>query len=364
MKILDKYILGKFFTTLVFMIVLLSFVFVVIDINAKYTNSAENGFGLVDALTQFYPYYLIWAINTFFSILVFISVLYFTSRITNNTEVVAIISSGISFYRFSIPYIFGALIITLLSLTINPVIFPYANIKKNEFAIKTMRSSKKQEYYSQQKIASQIGPKEYLFINSYSRVNKSGNGFMYQKFDSINQLTHELSANYINWSEIDTTYILRNYRERIIHPGKPDELITGNEIKQKFQFTPDELLPESYVAETMNSFELSEFIHREKVKGSGNIGAYKFELYSRTSLPISVIILTILAMSLASVIKRGGIGLNLAIGITIAFVFIFSFQALSAMSTKSGLNPLFATWLPNIVFGILALYLYLKRAFS
>lgn len=346
------------------MVILLSFIFVIIDVNEKYTNLSENGFTVSQALLGFYPYYLIWAINTFFSILVFISVLYFTSRMSGNTEIVAIISSGISFYRFSLPYFVGALIIATIALFTNHLFLPYANIHKNKFEQGIMTGMQKQKYYSQQPIAAQIAPNEFLFITSYSRVNKSGSGFVFQKYDSLKELKHELHANNISWDNQDSTYVLANFYERYVRDGKPDSLLNGSILKKKFPFTPDELLPESYVAETMNSFELSTFIENEKRRGSGNINTYKFELYQRSSLPFSVIILTVLAMSLASVKRRGGIGLNLAIGITIAFAFIFSFQALSVMSSQSGLNPLFAVWLPNIVFGLLAIYLYFRRATS
>ncbi len=362
MKILDGYILRKFYTTLIYMVMLLSAIFVVIDITQKYTQISENNFTLWDALTQFYPFYLVWAINTFFSILVFISVLFFTSRMANNSEIVAIISSGISFYRFSWPYFLGAGIITLFALILNHFLLPEANIKKNEFQSQILNQRNKNEYMQSQKIASQMAPNEFLFINSYSRVTKNGKYMMYQKFDSLNKLAYELSANDLIWSDTDTSYHLTNYRERFVRPGKPDSLISGTRLKQKFPYTPDELLPEAYVAETMTTPELEKFIQREKVKGSGNINTYLFELYQRTSMPVSVIILTILALSLSSQKRRGGIGLNLAIGITIAFAFIFSFQMLSVMTAKGGFNPLLAAWLPNIVFGLLATFLYLRRA--
>ncbi len=347
------------------MILLLSAIFIVIDITQKYSRLSDNHFTIMDSLIGYYPYFMLWAINTFFSILVFISVLFFTSRMANNSEIVAIISSGISFYRFSWPYILGAGVIALLALITNHYILPESNIKKNEFYSQILSSSKKAEYNKTQKIASSMAPTEYLFINSYSRVTKNGSNLMYQKFDSLNRMTYELSAKNLIWSEKDTSYHLSDYKERYVfpnYPKKPDSLISGTRLKQKFPFTPDELLPEAYVAETMTSPELEKFIQREKVKGSGNINTYLFELYQRTSMPVSVIILTILALSLSSQKRRGGIGVNLAIGIAIAFAFIFSFQALSIMSSKSGLDPKTAAWLPNIVFGILAIVLYFRRA--
>lgn len=364
LKILDSYILKKFFSTLFFILLLLAVIFIVIDINEKYNRLTDSKQTIGDALLHYYPFLMIWVTNMFFSIVVFISVIWFTSRITNQTEVVAIISSGTSFYRFSKPYFVGGILIGLVALLMNHFILPWVNIKKNKYETEFLQTTtQKEEYNTAKVIASQLSPNEYLFVNSYNRITKSGTGFHYQKFDSLQRLVRELRADELVWNEIDTQYVLRNYYEKIIKiPPKNDSLMRGTELKERFQFTPDELLPESYVAETMNSIQLMDFIEREKMKGSGSIEKYLAELYKRTSLPVAVVILTILALSLSSTKRRGGIGINLALGIVIAFVFIFSFQALLIISEKGTLNPFLAVWLPNIVFGILAVYLYLKRA--
>ncbi len=344
------------------MVILLSVIFVVIDITQKYSRISDAHYTLWDALTGYYPYFLVWAINTFFSILVFISVMFFTARMANNTEIVAIISSGVSFYRFSLPYIWAATFIALLAMLFSNFLLPSANIKKNEFQVKIMTKKDQSEYNQLQKIAALMNPGEYLYINTYSRVTKDGRDLVYQKMDSAYKIYYELEAKRLNWSETDTTYQLTNFKERYVRKNKPDSLISGSNLNRKFPYTPDELLPESYVAETMNTPQLQKFIKREKVKGSGSISAYKFELFQRISMPISVIILTVLALSLSSVKRRGGIGLNLAIGITIAFAFVFSFQMLSVMAQKGSIDPFLGAWLPNIIFGILALYLYIRRA--
>lgn len=363
-NILDRYIMRQFLGTLIFMLVLLIAIFLVVDIQGHYQNYSENNFTILDTLIQYYPYYIIWAINVFASILVFISAVYFTSRITNNTEVVAITSSGVSFFRFSRPYLYVAILIAGASLINNHFLLPWANIKKNEFNVKTLIGNKKIEYNSNRQISSKISPNEYLFVNSYSRVSKSGDGFLYQKFDENKNLIHQLRARSINWSDADQTYQLRDYFERTISPSGKETLKSGDLLKKKFGFTPDELLPESFVAETMNTPELLKFIKQEKMKGSENVNTYLNELYQRTSAPVAVIILTFLALSLSSTKKRGGLGLNLAIGIVCAFAFIFSFEALKIISSKGTIPSLLAVWLPNLVFGIVTVILYFKRAFA
>lgn len=363
--VLDRYIIRNFVGTLFFMLILLITIFVVIDIQSHYQEFSENNFSIPDTLIQYYPYYVIWAANIFASILVFITVIYFTSRLANNTEIVAITSSGTSFFRFSRPYLFVGIVIATASLLTNHFLLPWANIKKNEFNVKTLTGNKRDAHNANQIISSQISPSEYLFVNSYSRQSKIGSGFVYQKFNDKRILLHEIRATEISWSDIDSSYILRDFYEKEISPqGKIISLHNGPSLKKHFNFTPDELLPEAFVAETMNTPELNDFIKKEKMRGANNVNIYLNELYQRTSSSVAVLILTFLALSLSSTKKRGGIGINLAIGIACAFLYIFSFQALQIFSSKGIMPSWLAVWLPNFIFGIITFILYLKRAYA
>ncbi len=363
-KILDWYIIRKFIGTFVFMTVLLALIVLVIDLSQKIGKIQDNGSSISAALTDFYPYFLLWIVNTFLPIGVFISAIYFTSRLTNNTEIVAMTSGGMSFFRLTRPYLFVAFLIGGISLYVNHYLLPKANVYKNEYQYTYLQKTIDQrEYYKGRPIASQISPDEYLFIHNYNRRTKNGNGFLYQKFDGLD-LVHSVRANNLIWSERDSTYSLSNYYERTLTKDGKDSLADGRSIKQKFNVTPDELLPEGYVAETMNSDELRKFIDREKFKGSASVSFYLNELYQRTSLPFSTIILTLLALALGSKKRRGGIGLNLAIGITLAFIYIFGNEASKVLANVGDLSPLLATWISNIFFGVLTLILYFQRAFS
>ena len=212
-----------------------------------------------------------------------------------------------------------------------------------------------------QRVGSQVSPNEFVFIDSYDRVNKIGNSFTYQKFDST-VLKEQILASNFDWNEKEQVYELRNVYSRTINSDHSERLDYQPTVKKKLAATPDEILPEGYVAETMNTFELKEFIDSQKAKGSANVNTYQNELNLRLANPFSTIILTMLALSLSSQKRRGGIGINLAVGITLAFVYIFFTQTTSSFSEKGFVSPLIAAWLPNITFGILTLYLYLKRA--
>lgn len=190
---------------------------------------------------------------------------------------------------------------------------------------------------------------------------KKGNSFIYQKFEE-DGLKYQIRASSFEWDEQDSVYLLRNAYIRSVTSDFRDSLGHESMYRKKFNVTPDEILPEGYVAETMNSIELNRFIQKQKFKGSASINAYQNELNQRNSTPFSTFILTILALSLSSKKRRGGIGLNLALGITLAFFYIFFNQISMTYSARGFVSPLVAAWGPNVIFGALTFYLYMRRA--
>lgn len=349
--------------TLVFMLALLSIIIVVIDVQSKAPRIETNGYTVSYFLVHFYPYLMLYYIITFFSILVFITVIYFTSRIANNTEIVAYISSGASFHRFAKPYLVASLVIAAGILLINHFVLPWSNIKKNELEIYTMSTVKREKFTANKQISTQLNPQEYIFINSYNRQTNRGSGYLYQKFDQNKKLLHQINATEIYWDEKKKVFVISNYLEKISGKEETEQLKNGDTKEQNFKHPPEELFPNELLGQNKTTPDLIRFIRTEKDKGNSNINTYLNELHQRTAMPISVVILTFLALSLSSQKKRGGLGLNLALGISIAFVFVFSFEVLKMLSSEDGFfSPLFAMWLPNIVFGSLAFYLYWKRA--
>ena len=344
------------------MVIILSTIAVVIDLSQKLGRLEDNGSTPMEALIQFYPYWAVWLVNTFLPVAVFISVIYFTSRLTMQTEIVAAQAGGISFYRITKPYLFVAAAIALSSLFVNNFALPWANIKKNKYQYEyLLSSSKNREYYERQKISSQISKDEYIFALNYDRVEKRGNNFVYQKFDG-EVLKEQLIASSFSWDSDDSVYVLRNVNSRIVLSEFRDSIDYHTSLERRFSATPDEILPEGYVAETMNSFELNRFIENQRFKGSASINAYLNEFHQRNSSPFSAFILTVLALSLSSRKRRGGIGVNLALGVLLAFFYIFFNQISLTYSTQGYVSPVVAAWGPNLIFGILTLVVYLKRA--
>lgn len=362
MKILDKYIIKKYFGTFAFMLLLLSLVVFVIDVQAKAPRIKDNGFEVSYFIYQYYPFWIIYLVMTFMSILVFISVIYFTSRMANNTEIVAIISSGASFHRFAKPYFFASLFIAISSLLINHYVLPWANIKKNELEVYTFNTVNREKLLGSTNVSSQISTEEYLFISSYNRKERRGSGFIYQKFDKNKRLIFQLTAAEVSWDVAKKSFQLSNYFEKTILKNDTEILKNGAVTNKSFGHPPEELFPSELLGQNKITPELLKFIKREKEKGNANLNVYKNELHLRTSMPVSIIVLTFLALSLSSQKRRGGLGMNLAIGISLAFLFVFSFEALKVVSENKTLSPMIAMWLPNMVFGPLAAFLYIKRA--
>ena len=362
MKILDKYIIKKFLGTFVFMLALLSIVVLVVDVQQKSPRIESNGFTVGHFLLYYYPFWIIYLIVTFMSILVFISVIFFTSRLANNTEIVAIVSSGASFHRFSRPYFVASSLIAIIALIVNHFVLPWANIQKNTLEPYTYTEINREKLLGNAAITTQLSPNEYIFINSYNKKEKRGSGFSYQKYDKNKKLIYQLSSSDVAWKKDKNYFELNSFLEKTVLKNDSEILKNGSTRTISFGHPPEELFPDQLLGQNKTTPELLRFIKREREKGNGNLNTYLNELYQRTSMPFSIIILTLLALSLSSQKKRGGLGVNLAIGIALAFVFVFSFEALKVVSENKTLTPLVAMWLPNIVFGPLALVLYFRRA--
>ncbi|MBQ0151437.1 MAG: LptF/LptG family permease [Chryseobacterium sp.] len=367
LKIVDRYIIRNYLGTFGFMLILLSTVVLVIDVQQKIprietATAIDSNLNLTYFLLHFYPFWIINLVVTFLAILVFISVIYFTSRLANNTEIVAIISSGASFHRFAKPYLVTSLLLAVISLGVNHFVLPWANIKKNKLEAYTMSATNKEKVLGTAAVSAQITKTEYIFFNSWNKKEHKGYGFIYKKFDKNRKMIYELKASDGYWDETKKQFVLNSYYEKTIHKDDTETLGKGTELRKSFGQAPEELFPNELLGQNKNTPELLQFIKREKEKGNSNLNTYLNELHQRTSMPVSIILLTFLALSLSSQKRRGGLGANLAIGISLAFVFVFSFEAMKVVSENKSLSPALAMWLPNIIFFPLTLVLYIRRA--
>ena len=357
MGIIDRYILKRYLATFTVMLLL----FIPIGIMA---NLAEQIGKMIDneaPLNEILLYYLNFTIyigSLLFPIFLFLSVIFFTSKLANNTEIVAILSSGASYGRFLRPYFIGASIIAILMFFMAMFIVPNASKGYNEFIYKYLKKGKQDRITSN--IYNQLNENDFIYVSSFDPARQRGYNFTLEHFNDDNQLAYRISASNIRWKDKDSIYELTTYVKRTVK--KEGEIIeTKRKLDTIFNFKIDDLTPVSYIAETKDLFELNDFIDTQKRKGASNINTYILVKYKRWALPITAFILTIIAVAVSAEKRRGGMGVNLAFGIFVAFIYIFFDKVFGTLAEQSGFSPLLAVIIPNIAFGTLALYL-LKKA--
>ena len=295
--------------------------------------------------------------NTLYPLFVFLSVIWFTSKIANNSEIIAILSSGISFNRYLRPFMIAASVIALMAFYSGMFIVPAKNKSFNEFSYKYLKKGKKSRETS--KIYKQVDENDFVYVSSYNPTRELAYDFSYEHFNK-NNLEFKITARNIRWIKEDSVYRLTDYFKRTFK-GDIQFIESKKILDTIFSFKINELSSVNYMAETQNFFELNEFIKQEEESGSPLINNHLLVRHKRWSLPLSTFILTLLAVSASSFKRREGMGVNLAFGIITAFTFVFFDKFFSVMVSKSGLSPFLGAWIPNIIFLLLAIY-FLKYA--
>jgi lipopolysaccharide export system permease protein len=329
---------------------------ILVDVSEKIDKFKEFDVPLEEIIDYYIDF--VWYFgNTLYPLFVFLSVIWFTSKIASNSEVIAILSSGISFNRYLKPFMLGALIVAILAFFSGMFIVPEKNKSYNEFSYKYLKKNKKSRVTS--KIYKQVDENDFVYVSSYNPTRELAYDFSYEHFEG-NDLQFKISARNIRWIEDDSIYRLTDYFKRSFKNDK--EFIESKKILDTvFSFKINELSSVNYMAETQNFFELNKFIQQEKESGSPLINNHLLVRHKRWSLPFSTFILTLLAVSTSSFKRREGMGVNLAFGIITAFTFVFFDKFFSVMVSKSGLNPFLGAWIPNFIFLFLAIY-FLKYA--
>ncbi len=305
----------------------------------------------------YYGDYTIYMAHLLFPLFLFLSIIWFTSKLATNTEIIAFLSTGVSFWRFLRPYMLGATILAFIGLFLGMFLAPSASKGFNEFEYKYLKGNRKDKETSN--IYRQINENDIIYVSNFNPKEKRGMNFSLEHFEG-NELVYKISALNITFRPSDSLYRLTNYSKRIIGEGD-DILINKRRLDTTFSFDLEDLTPVKYIAETLNYVDLTRFIEKEKERGSTYIDRYEVVKLKKWSLPFSVFILTIIAVSVSSVKRRGGMGANLAVGILMAMIYIFFDKVFGVMAEQSNFSPFIAVWFPNILFGTLALYL-LKNA--
>ncbi len=352
MKKLDWYIIRKFLGTFFYAIALLAVIIIIFDFSEKVDDFIEKNPSTYAIIFEYYANFIPFFINKFSALFTFIAVIFFTSKMAADTEIIAILNSGVSFRRLLRPYLLAASFIALLSFILTNFIIPETSQNMHEFQKKYLKGEK---YNSPSNIHIQIDPGVFAYVETYNLKENSGFRFALEDFNADGMKT-KITSDFIRWDSTGGKWKVENWVKREI-TEKGEMLTRGEAFDTTLNLKPDDFNIDVDYAIYMNYQELRDFIDNEKMRGSGNLLKFQVEKHARMAFPFATIILTVIGVSLSSRKVRGGIGLNLGIGITICFAFILFMQVTTVFATFSNLPPALAVWIPNVMFGLLALYL-------
>jgi lipopolysaccharide export system permease protein len=360
LKRLDWYIIKKFLGTYFFTIALIIIIMVVFDYNEHIDklNQATAKEIVFDYYLNFIPYF----INLFSPLFVFIAIIFFTSKLAENSEIIAMFSTGMSFKRMMIPYMLSAALIAAFTLYLGSQVIPKGSITRLNFEAKYKMSHYNRDnsngtYNVQLEVEDGI----IAYMESYQDYNKTGYRFALDKFEGKKLVSH-MTARSVTYDTLNPEkyhWKAKNYMIRDMS-GTVETLNQGTELDTIIHFEPADFLIENGQHETMSSGELREYIRRQKQRGMGNIQDFEIEYHKRYAMSFAAFILTIIGVSLSSRKRKGGMGLYLGIGLGLSFGYIL-FQTVSQTFAVMGLMSAFwAEWLPNIIYIPIAVFLYIK----
>lgn len=352
-KILDLFIIKNFLGTFIFAIIIILAITVMFDINEKLDAFLKAPFkATLNYFATFLPYFA----NQFSPLFTFIAVIFFTSKLAGNSEIIAMLSTGMSFRRLTRPYLISAAVIAIATFILSAYIIPPANIKRIEFT-NTYVKNKRVDYGNN--VMLQVEPGEIAFISKYDNTTKKGYKFSLEKFDD-KQLVRRLTASSVDWIE-NYRWKLHDYTIREFKDNR-EFIYKGTVLDTVIKFEPRDFLIAKNDHETLTNPQLKDYIARQKERGVANIQSFEVELERRYAMAAAAFILTIIGLSLSSRKVRGGMGVNLGIGLVLAFSYLLFMTVTSSFAYSGLTSPRIAMWIPNFVFAVIAAILYYKAS--
>jgi len=355
---IDWYILKKFFTTFVFAIVLLTFITVVIDISEKADDFVKSGLSTGQIITQYYFGFIPHIVSMRFPLFVFISVIFFTSKMAGRSEIVAILASGISFRRFLRPYGIGAVVLAIMLWLSYRYVTPAANKLRTTFQAKYVDSHSNLNEGSHSTLYFRNDSTHYGQVSYFDTLTKRGSGFVLQEIAGTD-LKENLRAESLVWDTAKKKWKLEGVVIYKMDSGK-QSIKQETERYINLNFKPSELKRSEYTKDVLKTPELTDLIEKETLRGAETLNDLKVEKYHRDATPFSLLILTLIGVSLASRKVRGGSGLHLAVGIIVAALFILTDRFSTIFSTKGNFPPALAAWTPNLIFLFVAVFVFVR----
>lgn len=353
LKRIDIYIIKKFLGTFFYAIALIISISIVFDISENLDDFIAKEVPIKAIIFDYYLNFIPYFANLFSSLFTFIAVIYFTSKMAYNTEIIAILSSGVSFRRLMLPYMIAATVIAIFSYVLGNYVIPPANKERVEFKNAYIHSWKVES--AGNNIHQQLEPGTYIYMNSYNASNDVGYKFTMEKFKD-RKLVSKLTSDYIKWDRAKKHWSIHNYVIREID-GYNETITKGSRIDTTLSMKPEDYRVTRNIIETMSLPVLNKEIENLRLRGV-NTTKYELEKYKRTSGAFSVFILTLIGASLASRKVKGGLGFHLALGILLVFSYILFMQVSTVFAISGSVPTYLATWIPNIFFAVLVVFLY------
>ncbi len=355
---LDRYIIVKFLGTYFFSIALILSIAVVFDLNEKIDNFVEHNAPLQGIIFEYYLNFIPYFANLFSALFVFIAVIFFTSKLAENSEIIAMFSCGMSLKRLMRPYMISAAVIAILSYGLSSYVIPKGSVVRLDFSEKYIKK-KKVDYARNIQMA--VEPDVIAYIERYEDFNKTGYRFSLDRFDDKKLVSH-LTARSITYDTLggaQNKWKLKDYMIRNLE-GQREIITSGKSMDTIIAMEPNDFLISKNQQETMTSPELKAYINKQKSRGIANVKEFEIEYYKRIAMSFAAFILTTIGLTLSCKKTKGGMGLNLGIGLGLSFSYILFQTVSSTFSVNGNMHPMMAVWIPNILYTIIAVFLYIR----
>lgn len=353
-KKLDVYIAKKFILTFFVALLLIIGIVIIFDISEKIDYFVKNEAPLRAIIFDYYLNFIPYFVNMFSPLFVFITVIFFTSRMAANSEIIAIMAGGVSYNRMMVPYMASALLIALLSLGLNLYVIPRSNATRVEFEAQYI---KRHNDFDLQDIHYQISPGQFVYIQSFSRWNNTAYRFTMEDIRD-NRLVRKVSAETAVWDSTMDGWHLRRVFVRNYSEGLEDKVEFAPQVDTVIALKIKDLFNNEKTVEALTIKQLNELIATQKLRGDANVMYAQIEKHRRWALPFSALVLTIIGVTLSAKKRRGGIGWNIGIGIALAFSYILFLRFSEMFVYTNTLPPGIALWIPNLLYAIIAAALY------
>ncbi len=374
-KTLDRYIIRQFLGTFFFILIMIMAIAVVFDISEKTEDFAKTSASVYEIVVDYYLNFIIYYSNLFSGLLIFIAVLLFTSRLAGRSEVIAALSSGVSFPRFVQPFFIAATILTALSLYVNVFLLPHANRTRLAFEKAHIWSTYKLE---ESNVLREIAPGEIVYFESVDMSKLTGYRFSLEKWVD-GQLRFKLMSDRAVYDTISGSWMVHDYMTRKIPPDQgaigiedsngllaekevmlPERIRRGALLDTIIPLKPSDLGQRLDIAAALDRTEIADFIKAEKARGGSKVAYYEVEQKQRTSYPFATYVFTLMGVGIASRKVRGGTGVHMVLGVLLCLLYVFTMKMTTVAATNSAFNPTLAVWIPNIIFGIVGVWIYWK----